>query len=301
MYKDDITILDAGMGKTLGMKGVEIPPTIWSANALIVAPEMVLEVHRENIAAGAQMITTNSYGIIPSELEKEGLEEKFEELNHSAGKLALRAVQESNETVKIAGSLPPLNGSYRPDRVLGKEIIEPLYERQAELLAPYIDVFLCETMSTIQEAISSTSVASGFGKPVLVGLTLHDTEKNRLRSGESLKSAIHELKKLKPAGIIANCCLPERISDAIPLLVDSGVKYKGGYANAFTHVPEDWLLDGDKDTDGRLKLREDLSPDRYCEFVSGWIEEGANFVGGCCGTTASHIKSINEWIKTQSH
>ena len=79
MYKDDITILDAGMGKTLGMKGVEIPPTIWSANALIVAPEMVLEVHRENIAAGAQMITTNSYGIVPSELEKEGLEEKFEE------------------------------------------------------------------------------------------------------------------------------------------------------------------------------------------------------------------------------
>ena len=59
MYNDDITILDAGMGKTLGMKGVEIPPTIWSANALIVAPEMVLEVHRENIAAGAQMITTN--------------------------------------------------------------------------------------------------------------------------------------------------------------------------------------------------------------------------------------------------
>ena len=99
MYKDDITILDAGMGKTLGMKGVEIPSTIWSANALIVAPEMVLEVHRENIAAGAQMITTNSYGIIPSELEKEGLEEKFEELNHSAGQLALRAVKESNETV----------------------------------------------------------------------------------------------------------------------------------------------------------------------------------------------------------
>ena len=67
--KNTITILDAGMGKTLSLRGVEIPPTIWSANALIAAPEAVLEIHRENISAGARMITTNSYGIIPADLE----------------------------------------------------------------------------------------------------------------------------------------------------------------------------------------------------------------------------------------
>ena len=52
MSQGNVTLLDAGMGKTLSMKGVEIPPTIWSANALLVAPEVVLEVHRENIEAG---------------------------------------------------------------------------------------------------------------------------------------------------------------------------------------------------------------------------------------------------------
>ena len=297
MQRDKITILDAGMGKTLSMKGVEIPPTIWSANALIVAPEIVLEIHRENISAGARMITTNSYGIIPADLRKEGLEEKFVELNQSAGQLAQKAARESVEVVEVAGSLPPLNGSYRPDRVLRKEIVEPIYRQQSEALCPYVDIFLCETLSTIQEAVSAVSVTSELGKPVLVGLTLHDHQKGKLRSGESLQDAIHALRKLNPAGILANCSLPERISDAMPILVESGLSYRGGYANAFCSVPKDWLLDGEKDTDGKLELREDLSPERYREFVIEWIEKGANFIGGCCGTTAEHISLINEWIE----
>ena len=297
MQRDKITILDAGMGKTLSMRGVEIPPTIWSANALIVAPDAVLEIHRENISAGARMITTNSYGIIPADLRKEGLEEKFVELNQSAGQLAQKAARESIEAVKVAGSLPPLNGSYRPDRVLRKEIIEPIYHQQAEALFPYVDVFLCETMSTIEEAVSAVSVTSQLGKPVLVGLTLHDEQKGKLRSGECVEDAIDALGKFNPAGILANCSLPERISDAMPMLVDSGLSYRGGYANAFCSIPGDWLLDGDKDSDGKLQLREDLSPNRYRQFVIEWIEEGANFIGGCCGTTADHIKSISDWLE----
>jgi len=297
MQRDKITILDAGMGKTLSMKGVEIPPTIWSANALIVAPEMVLEIHRENISAGARMITTNSYGIIPADLRKEGLEEKFVELNQSAGQLAQKAARESVEVVEVAGSLPPLNGSYRPDRVLRKEIVEPIYRQQSEALCPYVDIFLCETLSTIQEAVSAVSVTSELGKPVLVGLTLHDDQKGKLRSGESLQDEIYALKKLNPAGILANCSLPERISDAMPILVESGLSYRGGYANAFCSVPKDWLLDGEKDTDGKLELRKDLSPEKYREFVIEWVEKGANFIGGCCGTTAEHISLINEWVE----
>ena len=80
-----VNVMDAGMGKTLALKGVEIPPTIWSANALMVAPEIVAEVHRENIDAGAGLITTNSYGIILSDLARQGLEGRFEELNRMAG------------------------------------------------------------------------------------------------------------------------------------------------------------------------------------------------------------------------
>jgi len=249
MANDDVIVLDAGMGKTLSMKGVEIPPTIWSANALIVAPEVVVEVHKENIEAGAAIITTNSYGVILSDLAKEGLEDQYELLNKVSGQLAEQAVSDSGKQVMVAGSLPPQNGSYRPDRVLDRETLEPLYYRQAELLAPHVDLFICETMSTIDEALAAFSAASQFDLPVLIGLTLHDEKPGYLRSGESLSDAIEQLAAFEPAGVLANCCLPERISDAMPELAESGFKYCGGYGNAFTHVPQDWLLDGSKNTD----------------------------------------------------
>ena len=296
MSSINVTLLDAGMGKTLSMKGVDIPPTIWSANALIVAPEVVKEVHKENIAAGANIITTNSYGIIRGDLAKEGLEDKYLELNQIAGNLAEQSVADTNAQVLIAGSLPPQNGSYRPDRVLDEAIIRPLYEEQVEILNSYVDLFICETMSTIAEARTACEAALQSSRSVIVGLTLHDQKKSCLRSGESLADAIAILEKLDIAGIVANCCLPERISDAMPDLVKASVSFKGGYANAFTQVPSGWLLDGDKETDGGLGLREDLSPARYSEFVQDWIDNGANFVGGCCGTTAGHTASINNLL-----
>lgn len=300
MRASEVTILDAGMGRTLSMKGVEIPPTIWSANALLVAPEVVVEVHKENIAAGAHIITTNSYGIIRGDLAKEGIEDKYTHLNKLAGSLAQIAVKESEATTLIAGSLPPQNGSYRPDLVLEEAIIRPLYEEQAENLADYVDLFICETMSTIKEATIACSAALQVSKPVVVGITLHDEKKLCLKSGEPLVDAISELEQLGATGIVANCCLPERISDAMSELVKANVEFVGGYANAFSHIPSDWLLDGDKGTDGRLVLREDLAPGHYCKFVEGWINQGANFVGGCCGTTALHIEAIRDLIANKS-
>ena len=262
-----VTLLDAGMGRTLSMKGIEIPPTIWSANALLVAPEIVKEVHLENIQAGAKVITTNSYGIILADLAKINIEDQYESLNILAGKLAVEAVTDSGKSVEIAASLPPQNGSYRSDLVLDRSVIEPLYRRQAKLLEPFVDIFLCETMSSIDEAISAAAGVSGLGKPVYIGLTLHDEKSATLRSGESLQSAVQALADFNVAGILANCCLPERISDAIPLLAASGVDFFGGYANAFTRVPQDWLLGGEKEFDGRLTMRDDLSPEFYSEFV----------------------------------
>ena len=298
MNPDAITLLDAGMGKTLSLRGVNIPPTIWSANALIVAPEVVVDVHKENIDAGANLITTNSYGVIRSDLAKEKIENMYGELNVLAGELAQQAIAEtgSGQRVSIAGSLPPLNGSYRPDRVLSREVLEPLYKEQAALLAPYVDVFLCETMSSITEALAALAAAKEVGKPVLVALTLHDEESACLRSGETLEEALTQLLELKPSGVLLNCCLPERISDSMSILATADLDYRGGYANAFTRVPKDWLLDGNKENDGSLTLREDLSPENYSKFVADWLQKGANIVGGCCGTTAHHTQAISQLL-----
>jgi len=161
-----------------------------------------------------------------------------------AAGLARAAIKATGKVAKIAGSLPPLNGSFRPDRVRSVEEIEPLYREQAEILAPHVDVFLCETMSHINEAIAAARAARSTGKPVIVSFTLHEQNPGKLRSGQSLEDAINGLGEVDLEGHCANCTLPERIFDAMPILAKSGLKYVEGYANAFTHVPEDWLLDG---------------------------------------------------------
>jgi S-methylmethionine-dependent homocysteine/selenocysteine methylase len=299
MFEDGVVLLDAAMGKDLKMRGVEIPGTIWSANALLVAPEAVLEVHRENIEAGADVITTNTYGVIRGDLAKENIEGRFRELNEFAAELARQAVQESDRDVRIAGSLPPLNGSYRPDRVMPFETIEPLYREQAEILAPFVDLFICETMSHTDEARAAASAACATDKPVIVSFTLDDDEPGRLRSGESLRSAVETLAEYPLLGVLVNCCVPERVTDAIPVLVESGHGLIGGYANAFTRVPKDWLLDGDKETDGTLDLRDDLNPDHYAKFVAQWLSAGARVVGGCCGTLAAHTASLRRLIDSR--
>lgn len=288
-----VKILDAGMGKTLAMKGVDVPNTIWSANALLAAPDAVLEIHNENIEAGADIITTNSYGVIFSDLEKEGLEDRFDELNLLAGEIAQQASNASERKILVAGSLPPQNGSYRPDRVLDETTLISLYQRQMRLLEPCVDFFLFETMSSINEAQAALRAANAFSVPVMIGLTLHDREPNRLRSGESLTDCIELIRAFAPLGVLANCCPPERISDAMASLAGSGALYVGGFGNAFSSVPEDWLLDGSKSTDGALQMRDDLSPSFYADFALNWIDQGANIVGGCCGTVAQHTYAIS--------
>jgi S-methylmethionine-dependent homocysteine/selenocysteine methylase len=285
-------ILDGGMGRELRSRGVVILETIWSANGLITAPDVVRDIHRDYIDAGADIITTNSYGVIRHELAREGIAHRFDELNRLAGQLAIEAREQSGADVLIAGSLPPLRGSYRADLVGPFEEIEPEYARQAELLAPYVDLFICETMSCSREGNAAAHGALRTGKPVWVSWTLHEDQSGRLRSGETIAEAAKEVRSLAISGMLANCCAPESISAAMAQLTATGYRHVGGYANTFVPVPSDWTLDGTGDTDGLIPLRDDLGPGPYASFAGNWLAAGATVVGGCCGTSPAHIRHL---------
>lgn len=288
MSENRVLLLDGGMGRELRARGVPILDTIWSANGLIVAPDMVLQIHRDYIAAGADVITTNTYGIIRHELAKEGIESRFAELNVQACDLARQARETAGRPVLIAGSLPPLHGSYRPDLVRPRDEIEPLYREQAMLLAPYVDLLLCETMSSAAEAVAAASGAAAAGLPVWVSFTLEDNGSGRLRSGETVTAAIAALEGLPVSGVLANCCPPESIAAAMPELAASGQPRVGGYANTFVPVPVGWTLDGGGESDGLIPTRDDLDPRAYGDHAQTWLNLGATVVGGCCGTGPAH-------------
>src|ERR1017187_1521579 len=130
-------LLDGGTGRELLKRGVPILTEIWSATALYLAPDIVRQVHTDFIDAGADIITTNTYGIARERLAREGIEHRYTELSRLAGEIAMQARNAAHRRVAIAGSLPPYSGSYRPDKVGSHERLVPLYREQAEVLAPY--------------------------------------------------------------------------------------------------------------------------------------------------------------------
>jgi S-methylmethionine-dependent homocysteine/selenocysteine methylase len=295
---DRTILLDGSMGRELRMRGVEIPETIWSAHALRVAPEEVINVHLDNIEAGADVITTNSYGVIRSDMAKEDIEDQFEAFNELACKLALEArCRSGRQEVLIAGSLPPLRGSYRPDLVGEYAEILPLYEEQAEILARHCDFLLCETMSCAGEGRAAATAACATGKPVWVAWTLHENRLGVLRSGESVEEAYEAIADLPVCGHLANCCPPESIESAMPFLASLPSQYCGGYANTFMPIPEDWRLDGESETDGLLALRDDLDEESYAQLAMRWLNSGANVIGGCCGTSPAHIAGLKSILE----
>ena len=110
-----ITILDGGMGRELARVGAPFKQPEWSALALYEAPPAVTQVHQDFINHGAEIITTNSYAVVPFHIGETRFQADGLTLAKLAGKLAKQAVENSGKSAKIAGSLPPLFGSYRFD------------------------------------------------------------------------------------------------------------------------------------------------------------------------------------------
>jgi len=289
-----VTLLDGSMGQELINRGAGGRGQLWSADALVHRPETVLEIHKDYIRAGADIITTNSYSTIRDKFEPAGLMHRFEEMNRLAGQLAVQARDTCNPHVLIAGSLPPQRGSYRPDQVGSFEEIEPLYREQAILLAPFVDLFICETMSSSGEALAAASAAATTGKPVWVSWTLKDEGEVALRSGESLQQAARALEHVGVSALLVNCSAPEALGKALPQLLALGQKPVGIYANGFTPIPEKWDYDGDASLP---PPRVDLGPEAYARHAREWVNAGAAIIGGCCEIGPAHIRRLDRLIR----
>ena len=281
-------ILDGGMGRELQRRGLARVGSIWSAEALLTHPEVVRDIHLAFIEAGAEVVTTNTYAAVPHLLRREGMEDRLGELLDLAVRLAQEARTASGRPVRIAGSLPPLNASYRPELVGPEEEIEPVYREIAGRLAPGVDLFLCETLSSAAEARAAARAAAAFGKPVWVAWTLADAADGRLRSGENVAEALAALAGLPVEAVLFNCCTPESVSRALPELRAATTRPVGAYANALQAFGEGYVL-GER---GETPEREDITPAAYANLAREWRAAGADIIGGCCGIGPAHIAEL---------
>lgn len=293
-----ITILDGGMSRELMRLNAPFRQPEWSALSLYEKPSAVQQVHEEFIKAGAQVITTNSYAVVPFHIGEQRFYADGKMLSDLAGRLAKSAVKNSGVlTTKIAGSLPPMFGSYRADLIEQDrfaDIAQPIIDG----LSPYVDLWLCETQSAIIEPVSVQKLLPKDERPLWVSFTLIDekpTPEPQLRSGETVKSAVEKMVEIGVSAILFNCCQPEVIEQALIVtretLKQLNATYiqTGAYANAFAPQPEDATAN-----DGLDEVRKDLTPESYLEWAKKWTAQGATIVGGCCGIGREFIKVLSE-------
>ncbi|MDB0281080.1 MULTISPECIES: homocysteine S-methyltransferase family protein [Acinetobacter] len=289
-------ILDGGLGRELARRGAPFRQPEWSALALIEAPETVKEVHLDFINAGAEVITTNNYAVVPFHIGQERFETDGVRLIKVAIEQAKNAVKESGKNVKIAGCLPPLFGSYRAD-LFQPEQAKNLAEPIISTLAPEVDFWLAETQSCLKEVETVHALLPQDGKDYWVSFTLQDEIKQEqalLRSGENMQQVADFIKQSNAKAVLFNCCQPEVILQAINEikgLIPESVQI-GAYANAFP--PQD---DSATANDGLDEIRKDLDAPAYLGFAKQWQQAGASLVGGCCGIGPEHIAELSQFFK----
>ena len=295
----NIVLTDGGMGQELVRRSSTPPTPLWSGLVLIEEPELVRGLHAEFIRAGARVITINAYAATPERLAREGAEDMFEELQRRAIDLAFEAREEvaQDDEVLVAGCLSPLFGSYHPELTIPFDETLAIYRRIVAEQAERVDLMLCETMASAEEARAAAIAASEGGKPVWMAWTLADDPgPPRLRSGESLAMASAALDGIELAARLVNCSRPETVDAALADLVALGGPV-GAYANAFPGV-EDLQHGGTVEV---LGLRDDLGPSQYADAAMGWVAAGATIVGGCCEVGPPHIAALRDRLAAEGY
>ncbi|WFU11979.1 homocysteine S-methyltransferase family protein (plasmid) [Rhizobium sp. CB3090] len=295
-----LRILDGGMSRELMRLGAELKQPEWSALALINSPDIVRKVHEEFIAAGSEVVTTNSYALVPFHIGEERFWEEGAKLIARSGQLAREAADACRDRkVLVAGSLPPIFGSYEPEN-FDPSRVQDYLKVLVENLNPYVDVWLGETLSLIAEGDAVRAAVAATGKPFWISFTLMDDVAQRngsepkLRSGERVEDAAIWAAASGASVLLFNCSKPEVMRPAVETVArvfkDKGAALEiGVYANAFEGEQGDSAAN-----EGLHDTRSDLNDDVYSRFACSWVEAGATIVGGCCGIGAGHIHRLKQ-------
>jgi len=288
--KNKIQILDGGMGRELLRIGAPFAQPEWSALALMQAPDMVARAHRHFIDAGAEIITANTYALIPFHV---GHDKDIDDLARLAVTCAKNAV--GDDDIKLAGCIPPAFGSYQPELFIADHldpILTPLILAQKD----DIDFWLVETMSSAYEAEATINIIKKHSDlPIHVSFTLNNrddlSQVTTLRSGEELDLIEPILTHID--AVLFNCSQPEEMEDAIKGVRTMGNDIQiGAYANNFSEIKR--TVDANK---GISQSRDDITPEVYLEFAKIWMDSGATIIGGCCGITPEHISLLAKNLK----
>src|SRR5260370_20673157 len=281
---DGIHVVDGAMGTMLYAKGIYINRCYDELN--LSNPDLVREVNTEYIRGGADIIETNTFGASAHKLQQYGLEGSMSEINTLAGKIGREG---AGDRVYVGGAIGPLGLRIEPYGPASFEEAKEMFKNQASaLLEGGVDLFILETFSDVSEIRQSIrAIRELCDLPIIAQMTIM-TDGNTV-FGTTPEVFTERLDEWGADVIGLNCGVgPAIILSALEKMRVVTKKKLAAQPNA--GLP--------RDVQGRQFYM--CSPEYMSKFAKRFIQSGAKFIGGFCGTTPSHIKFISDAVRAAS-
>jgi homocysteine S-methyltransferase len=275
-------LFDGATGTELYKRGIFINRCFEEAN--ISDPTMVRDLHREYAEAGAEVLTTNSWGAGYYKLKGHNLQGKLREINIAAARIAREV---AGDRLHVAGSVGPLGKRMEPYGELSPDEVFKAFRDQIDALVEGgVDLILLETFADVGEAEQAIAAARSVkpDMPVFASMTIDLS--GRLLTGMSVEDAFKRIAATKVDVLGLNCSVgPQPMLAAVK-------KIAGSFDIPLIIQPNAGLP---KEVDGRMIYMS--TPEYFAQYAKYFMQEGVEIVGGCCGTTPDHIKAMSRTLR----
>ncbi|HEY3062545.1 MAG TPA: bifunctional homocysteine S-methyltransferase/methylenetetrahydrofolate reductase [Chloroflexota bacterium] len=273
-------LFDGGMGTQLYAQGIPYERCFDELN--LSQPDLVQAIHRAYVAAGAEVIETNTFAANRVRLAAYGLEHKVRDINFRGVKVAREAKEVSGESVFLAGSVSSIGQPLAPIGIIEPDEATAIFTEQIEaLLEAGVDLLVLETFSNLIELRAAVEAARAVSSdlPIIAEVSV-DEEGNTL-AGATPVAVVRALEKLGVDVLGVNCGIgPQAALDAI-------LEMRGVATTPLSAMPNA----GAPTTQGGRQMYVS-TPEYFAEYARRFAAAGVAVIGGCCGTTPAHIAAM---------
>lgn len=281
LQQSRLIVFDGGTGTMLYNRGVFINKNFDVLN--LQQPELVQDIHRDYLLAGAEVIETNTFGANALKLRTHGLADKLEAINRAGAELAREV---AGDSALVAGSLGPLGIKIEPLGPTSFDETCGYFEQQViPLLAGGVDLFVLETFTNVDELAQAVrAVRRHSDLPILASMTVDDEGRTLLGMPPEIFTPALDALEVDAIGL--NCSVgPKIMFDVIQQMQEYTDKPLAAQPNA-----------------GHPRLYQDrtiymCSPEYMASYARKLLKSGVQIIGGCCGTTPEHIAEIARSVK----
>jgi methionine synthase I (cobalamin-dependent)/5,10-methylenetetrahydrofolate reductase len=271
-------VFDGAMGTVIYARGVYLNRCYDELN--LSSATLIRSIHEEYVAAGAEVIETNTFGAHRFKLGPHGLEAQVRRINREGARIAREAAQ---GRALVAGAIGPIGKPLAPLGNVRPDDAQAAYREQAEgLLEGGVDLFIIETMPSLDQAKVALAAVRSVTTEVPVAVSLTFSEEGNTIYGDQVEDAVRELEALGVPMIGANCSQgPQAMLDTVQRMAAVA---RSARLSAMPNAGAPALVEG--------RYVYLCTPEYMAIWARRFLEAGVTVVGGCCGTTPAHIRDL---------